>query len=229
MLGYRRVSSWMKKCSPSYGQNHQLVHWWMLVHSSPSQGHCRQFSPHWDSLVLFVKKVFAKIPFLDRLDTPPAQMLFNWFTIQLQESPDTYLQFLPCVADWWNTDPAWIWSVPQCHTSATWLVSFDDVSEKKYLDRLSIIQVLHLLFLSGIFKTVSTLLLAKARFEFSPGLLDCQMQAFSQSGVFSFYCRTSWVNIITSHELLLQLILRIILHSDTTFYTTAINNKKIIP
>jgi len=32
-------------------------------------------SPHWDSLGLFVKKVFAKIPFLDRLDTPPAQML----------------------------------------------------------------------------------------------------------------------------------------------------------
>ncbi len=29
--------------------------------------------PHWDSLGLFVKKVFAKIPFLDRLDTPPAQ------------------------------------------------------------------------------------------------------------------------------------------------------------
>jgi len=25
----------MKKCSPSYGQNIQLVHWWVLVHSDP--------------------------------------------------------------------------------------------------------------------------------------------------------------------------------------------------
>jgi len=25
---------WMKKCSPSSGQNDQLVHWWLLVHSN---------------------------------------------------------------------------------------------------------------------------------------------------------------------------------------------------
>jgi hypothetical protein len=25
----------MKKCSPFRGQNNQLVHWWLLVHSSP--------------------------------------------------------------------------------------------------------------------------------------------------------------------------------------------------
>lgn len=196
----------------------------MLVHSSPSsQGHCRQFPPLGLSGTICEESICQNsIPRQTKYST--SSNAFNWFTIQLQESPDTYLQFLPCVADWWNIDPAWIRSVPQCHTSATSLVSFG-VSEKKYLDRLSIIQVLHLLFLSGISKTVSTLLLAKACFEFSPGFLDCQMQAFSQSGVFSFYCRTSWVNIITSHELL-QLILRIILHSDTTFYTTAINNKK---
>ncbi len=26
----------MKECSSSYGQNSQLVHWWVLVHSGPS-------------------------------------------------------------------------------------------------------------------------------------------------------------------------------------------------
>jgi len=29
------VRNWMKKRSPSYGQNGQLVHWWLLVHSGP--------------------------------------------------------------------------------------------------------------------------------------------------------------------------------------------------
>jgi hypothetical protein len=33
MLGYQRVRNRMKKRSPSYGQNGQLVHWWVLVHS----------------------------------------------------------------------------------------------------------------------------------------------------------------------------------------------------
>jgi hypothetical protein len=28
----------MKKCKASSGQNGQLVHWWLLVHSSPYQG-----------------------------------------------------------------------------------------------------------------------------------------------------------------------------------------------
>jgi hypothetical protein len=27
---------WMKKCSPSHGQNGQLVHWWVLAHSGPA-------------------------------------------------------------------------------------------------------------------------------------------------------------------------------------------------
>jgi hypothetical protein len=26
----------MKNCTPSSGQNGQLVHWWLLVHSAPS-------------------------------------------------------------------------------------------------------------------------------------------------------------------------------------------------
>jgi len=31
----KEVSNRMKKCSPSYGQNDQLVHWWVLIHSDP--------------------------------------------------------------------------------------------------------------------------------------------------------------------------------------------------
>jgi len=30
------ISHRMKKCRPSSGQNGQLVHWWLLVHSGPS-------------------------------------------------------------------------------------------------------------------------------------------------------------------------------------------------
>jgi hypothetical protein len=32
----------MKKRSPSSGQNSQLVHWWLLVHSGPLEGVMRQ-------------------------------------------------------------------------------------------------------------------------------------------------------------------------------------------
>lgn len=32
-MGEQRVRIWMKTCSPLDGQNDQLVHWWVLIHS----------------------------------------------------------------------------------------------------------------------------------------------------------------------------------------------------
>jgi len=29
----------MKKCIPAYGQNSQLIQWWMLVHCGPTTSH----------------------------------------------------------------------------------------------------------------------------------------------------------------------------------------------
>ncbi len=107
-VGYRRVSSWMKKYSPSYGQNHQLVHWWVPVHSGPSQGHCTQ-SPHWD--YLWRKKSICQnsIPRQTRYST--SSMLSTGSQSSSRKAQTHTCNFGLCVVDWWNTDPAWIWSV----------------------------------------------------------------------------------------------------------------------
>ncbi len=53
---------WMKKRSPSGGQNGQLVHWWLLVHTGPNQGASHQLFSILASVTPLHKSQISHVP-----------------------------------------------------------------------------------------------------------------------------------------------------------------------